>query len=80
MRIKNQEKIMAAVKALLDAENALALYKEPVFPKRKVSAQTLKLRRAAVLEIKTELLDAVESARATLRRSHTEIVHEEYGP
>ncbi len=80
MKIKNQERIMTAVKNVLAAENAQAAYKTPIYPKRKVSATTVKLRRAAELEIKTELLDALEKARANLRKIHTEITHEEFGP
>ncbi len=80
MKIKNQERIMTAVKNLLAAENAQAAFKPPVFPKRKVSAKTAALHRVAVMEIKTELLDALEKARADLRKIYTEIVHDEFGP
>ena len=81
MKIKSQERIMKAVKAVLDAEVAYVTYVGPniYYSKRKVSAETLKRRRAEVIAKKTELLDALESARADLRRAHTEIVHEEYG-
>ena len=79
MKVKSQEKIMSAVKAVLDAEIAHVTYIEPTYPKRKVSAETLKRRRAAVLDAKTRLLDTLESARAQLRRAHTEIVRDEYG-
>lgn len=80
MKIKSQEKIMNAVKVVLAAEVAHVTYTAPIYPKRKVSAKTLADRRAAVLVEKTKLLDALETARAELRRAHTEIVRDEYCP
>ena len=79
MKIKNQERIMGAVKAVLDAEVAHVTYAAPIYPKRKIGPKGLAKRRADVLAEKTRLLDALEAARANLRRAHTEIVHEEYG-
>ena len=75
MKIKNQEKIMAAVKALLDAENILAsVYAEPKRARETKKAATERSKRLAAAH------NSIDAAREHLRKSHTEIIHEEYGP
>lgn len=73
MRIKNQEKIMGAVKAVLDAENVFAL--ATVKPRKNVS----KKRLSAMVDANVVAANKLAELRAELRRAHTEIIHEEYG-
>lgn len=72
MKIKNQEKIMGAVKAVLVAEDTQAAVKRP---NKRTSVKT----GAALLVAAANASDAVKAARAELRKIHTEIVHDEYG-
>lgn len=74
MKIKNQEKIMRAVKTLLDAENTLAsVYAEPKRARETKKAATERSKRLAAAH------NAIDESRMELRKAHTEIVHEEYG-
>jgi hypothetical protein len=67
MRIKNQERIMAAVKKVLAAEDQYDAVLATVSPKRK------QVKKSAAA------MDAMYAARAELRIAHREIVRDEYG-
>ena len=73
MRIRNQEKIMSAVAAVLNAENAVNAFVTE--PKRKRSNKDIAKRNALMTDAQVNLTHA----RAELRKAHTEILHEEYG-